>query len=117
VSRTRDALGADRYAGEYAAGKAMPLDELLQAARELQGIAEETPRDPREAEIERRTGLNGREVQALRLFIAGRSNQEIADEIGMTLAEAVALVGRIYAKLGVESRAEVTAFAFKNGLV
>jgi predicted ATPase/DNA-binding CsgD family transcriptional regulator/Tfp pilus assembly protein PilF len=117
VGRTRDALGPERYAEEFAAGKATSLDELRRAARELQRIAADAPRDPKEAEIERRTGLNGRDVQALRLFVAGNSNQEIADEIGMTLPEAVALVGRIYAKLGVESRAEVTAFAFKNGLV
>jgi predicted ATPase/DNA-binding CsgD family transcriptional regulator/Tfp pilus assembly protein PilF len=117
VGRTRDALGLERYAEEFAAGTKTSLDELLRAVRELQSIASDAPRDPKEAEIERRTGLNGREVQALRLFIAGKSNQEIADEIGMTLPEAVVLVGRIYAKLGVESRAEVTAFAFKNGLV
>ena len=35
----------------------------------------------------------------------------------MSLTEAVALVGRVLTRIGVDSRAEATAFAFKNGLV
>ena len=60
VDRTRNALGEDRYSEEFAVGQATPLDQLLGAARELQSIAAEAPIDPEEAEIEQRTGLNGR---------------------------------------------------------
>jgi predicted ATPase/DNA-binding CsgD family transcriptional regulator len=117
VARTRDALGVAAYDAEFATGKATPLDELLRAARELREIAISAPGDPESAAIEQRTGLNAREVQALRLLVAGRSNQEIADEIGISLAEGTALVGRVLTRIGVESRAEATAYAFKNGLV
>ena len=99
------------------AGKELPLDDLLREARDLREIAISAPGDPESAVIEQRTGLNAREAKALRLFVAGRSNQEIADGIGISLVEAVALVGRIMTRIKVESRAEATAFAFKNGLV
>jgi predicted ATPase/DNA-binding CsgD family transcriptional regulator len=117
VSRTRNALGTTAYEAEFAAGKVMPLDDLLSVARELREIAISAPGDPESAAIEQRTGLNARDATALRLFVAGRSNQEIADGIGISLAEAVALVGRVMTRIKVESRAEATAFAFKNGLV
>jgi ATP/maltotriose-dependent transcriptional regulator MalT len=116
VGRTRDALGAPVYEAEFETGKSTSLEDLLRLAQELREIAVSAPRDPELAAIEQRTGLNAREVGALRLYVVGHSNQAIADAIGITLTEAVALVGRILTKIGVDSRAEATAFAFKNGL-
>src|SRR6476469_6399963 len=117
IGRTSEALGTDQFETEFATGKATALDDLLRSARELREIAVSAPSDPELAAIEQRTGLNAREVRALRLYVAGHSNQEIADAIRISLTEAVALVGRVLTKIGVDSRAEATAFAFKNGLV
>ena len=61
-------------------------------------------------------GLSERELEVLRLLAAGRSNREIGDDLFISPATAARHVANIYAKLGVESRAEATAFAHRQGL-
>ena len=79
--------------------------------------ARSRPGSARDEEIQELTGLNARELEVLRLFVAGRSKQEIADALDLNLSVAVAHIGQLYTKIGVDSRAGVTAFAFKHGLV
>jgi DNA-binding NarL/FixJ family response regulator len=88
----------------------------VREAAELERRAAEAPRSPEELALERKTGLNARELAVARLFVAGKSNQEIAAALGLDLVFVTNLIGQIYAKLGVDSRAAVTAFAFKNGI-
>jgi DNA-binding NarL/FixJ family response regulator len=51
------------------------------------------------------------------LFVAGHSDQVITDAHALSLQSATSHIGRLYTRIGVDSRAGVTAFAFKHGLV
>jgi class 3 adenylate cyclase/DNA-binding CsgD family transcriptional regulator len=60
--------------------------------------------------------LTNREVEVLRLIAAGKSNQEIADELVISLNTVLHHVSNIFAKTGVANRAEAAAYASRHGL-
>jgi predicted ATPase/DNA-binding CsgD family transcriptional regulator len=113
----RAAAGDGPFETAWAEGMVTPIEEIVREAGCLVEVASAAPIDPRDADIQQRTGLNPRELAIVRQFVAGKSNQEIADALGLNLGFATALIGQIYTKLGVDSRAGVTAFAFKSGIV
>ncbi|MFJ8450891.1 response regulator [Aerococcus viridans] len=61
--------------------------------------------------------LTTREREVLQLIAAGKSNQEIADELFITLKTVKTHVSNILSKLGVEDRTQATIYAFQNQLV
>lgn len=64
--------------------------------------------------------LTPREVEVLRLLAAGKSNQEIAAELVLSIRTAERHIANIYEKLGAHgktARAAATAFAFSHGLI
>ncbi len=61
--------------------------------------------------------LSIREIEVLQLVAAGRSNAEIADELFISLRTVTTHLTHIFAKLGVESRAEAVALALRTGLI
>ena len=58
--------------------------------------------------------LSRRETEVLRLLAEGVSNREIARRLFISPKTAEHHVGRVYAKLGVSTRAEAAAFAVRN---
>jgi DNA-binding CsgD family transcriptional regulator/tetratricopeptide (TPR) repeat protein len=64
-----------------------------------------------------RLGLTRREREVLALVAAGRTNQQIADTLFISLKTAGNHVSSILAKLGVASRVEAAAAAHQGGLV
>jgi ATP/maltotriose-dependent transcriptional regulator MalT len=65
------------------------------------------------------THLTARELEILRLVARGLSNQQIAQELVLSVRTVERHVGNIYSKLGVvgaTARAEATAFALTHGL-
>jgi DNA-binding NarL/FixJ family response regulator len=63
------------------------------------------------------TGLTPRELDVLRLLVAGRSNPQIAEALFISPRTATTHVSNILAKLGVESRTEAAARAIRDGLL
>jgi DNA-binding CsgD family transcriptional regulator/pimeloyl-ACP methyl ester carboxylesterase len=61
-------------------------------------------------------GLSAREIEVLRLLAAGRSNQQIADELVISPNTVNRHVSNIYAKTGAANRAEAASYATRNGL-
>jgi LuxR family maltose regulon positive regulatory protein len=61
--------------------------------------------------------LSGRELEVLRLLAAGRSNQQIADELVVTLATVKKHVGHILGKLAAANRTQAVARARVLGLL
>jgi DNA-binding CsgD family transcriptional regulator len=61
-------------------------------------------------------GLSAREVEVLRLLAAGRSNQQIADELVISHNTVNRHVSNIYAKTGAANRVEAASYATRNGL-
>jgi NarL family two-component system response regulator LiaR len=62
-------------------------------------------------------GLSEREKEVLTLLVEGLSNAEIADRLVVSVATAKFHVRSILNKLGVSSRSEATALAWKQNLV
>jgi NarL family two-component system response regulator LiaR len=61
--------------------------------------------------------LTNREREVLRLISQGKSNQEIADELFITLKTVKTHVSNILSKLEVEDRTQAAIYAFKHKLV
>ena len=61
--------------------------------------------------------LTNREQEILLLIAQGMSNQEIADELFITLKTVKTHVSNILAKLEVEDRTPAAIYAFKHGLI
>ena len=61
--------------------------------------------------------LTEREMEVLNLVAEGKSNQQIAKSLFLSLATVKAHVGNILSKLQVSSRAEAIAYAIKNKIV
>jgi DNA-binding NarL/FixJ family response regulator len=61
--------------------------------------------------------LTPREWEILQHIAQGQSNSEIADQLSLSKATVQNYVSNIYAKLGIESRAEAMLYAMRNKLV
>jgi HD-GYP domain-containing protein (c-di-GMP phosphodiesterase class II) len=62
-------------------------------------------------------GLTERELEVLLVLVHGRSNQEIAEDLGISAKTVGHHVQHVYEKAGVRSRAAATLWAFENDLV
>jgi len=62
-------------------------------------------------------GLSAREVEVLRLIAAGKSNQQIADALVISLNTVARHVSNIFDKIGVANRAEAASYAHRHALV
>jgi DNA-binding CsgD family transcriptional regulator/pimeloyl-ACP methyl ester carboxylesterase len=60
--------------------------------------------------------LSRRETEVLRLIAAGRSNQQIADELVLSLRTVERHITNLYGKIGAHGKAEATAYALRHGL-
>jgi DNA-binding CsgD family transcriptional regulator len=65
----------------------------------------------------RSEGLSTREVEVLRLVATGKTNQEIADALVISLNTVRRHVSNIFDKTGAANRAEATAYAARQGLI
>ncbi len=57
-------------------------------------------------------GAEEEDAQLLRSLVQGKTNREIADEIGIGEEAVTRRLGELFARIGASSRAEATAFAF-----
>ncbi len=64
-----------------------------------------------------RVQLTPREMSTLRLMADGRSNKEIANELGIAERTVKTHLGHLFEKLGVASRTEAVKVATRRGLV
>jgi len=113
----RDGPGDRKKAGSL-------LDEALTISRELgmrplmeQVVAlqekVEPSRDDSRIVPTYPDGLTGREVEVLRLIAAGRSNQDIAAELVISLNTVARHVSNIFSKTGAANRAEAATYAYR----
>jgi ATP/maltotriose-dependent transcriptional regulator MalT len=61
--------------------------------------------------------LSAREVEVLLLVAKGRSNQQIADELILSIKTVARHMSNIFDKIGVDRRSAATAYAFERGLM
>jgi DNA-binding NarL/FixJ family response regulator len=103
-----DNVGAGLFylSSEVPAGVLL-IDEMIK------GLAPRAESPQREAIAD---GLSSREIEVLRLLAAGRSNQQIADELVISLNTVRRHVSNIFDKTGAANRAQATAYAKDHGI-
>jgi DNA-binding CsgD family transcriptional regulator len=107
---TRAALGAKAFAEAWSLGRLLTLEEAVSEAFAL-AAPEASPRAPRDA-----TGLTPREVDVLRLLVEGKSDREIGEALFIGTRTVQTHVANLFAKLGVNARAEAAAVAVRQGI-
>lgn len=66
---------------------------------------------------ERNGGLTARELEILQLIVDGKSNKEIADQLGLSVNTVAVHRANIMDTLGIHKAAELVVYAIRNGLV
>jgi DNA-binding NarL/FixJ family response regulator len=94
------------------AGHAMLAPEVT--ARLLHHFA---PRPPGRRHVFADAVLSERELQVVRLVARGRSNQQIADELFLSLETVRTYLRRMFAKLAVHDRTHLAVLAHQAGLL
>jgi class 3 adenylate cyclase/DNA-binding CsgD family transcriptional regulator len=110
---------AERAQGADLAQRARTLAEELglgplrdRAVRLLDDTRSHSP-----AGVPHPDGLSAREVEVLSLVAAGRSNQEIADTLVLSVGTVERHLGNLYRKIGVQRRSQATAYALAHGML
>ena len=99
--------------------KDMFFEELESAIRTVHAGGRRIPGVVAERLAERVGGsdLTGRELEVLRLIVAGRSNKEIGSDLKISEATVKSHVNSILSKLGVADRTQAATTALQRGLV
>ena len=90
--------------------------EAARTALEELGARPDLARLARLAGSPRPGGLSRREREVLILVAAGKTNRVIAAELFISEKTVARHVSNMFTKLGLSSRAEATAYAYKHGL-
>jgi predicted ATPase/DNA-binding CsgD family transcriptional regulator len=118
LARARETLGQAAFDAAWEQGQARPLPDLIASTAQFE-IVLPAPAT-RAAEVKdsaRSTGLSPRELEVLRLLVAGKTDREIADALFISRRTASKHVGSILAKLDVTSRAEAAILTVQRSLV
>jgi DNA-binding CsgD family transcriptional regulator len=116
VSAIQAAIGADALRAAWAAGAALPPDELVAEAIALAdggAFAAGAPRPQRPHP----SGLTERELEVVRLAAAGLTAPQIAERLYLSPRTVHAHMAAIYRKLDVTTRGEAVRVAIERGLV
>ncbi len=108
----------DAGARGYLLKSAVDLD-LVTAVRRV--AAGETVLDPQISltsvlKGERNSGLTARQLEILRLIVAGKSNKEIASQLDLSANTVAVHRANIMDTLGIHNTAELVVYAIRNGL-
>jgi DNA-binding CsgD family transcriptional regulator len=117
VAATRVLLGSETFAAAWAAGAAMPLDQVVSQVAALDEVQPntDTAATPRGSAYDLK--LTSREIEVLHLLAQGRSDKEIGAALFISHRTAMNHVSRIIAKLDVSSRAQAVYEATRRGLL
>jgi DNA-binding CsgD family transcriptional regulator len=107
-------LGESLYETAIADGMRLALPDAVAAGV---AFADVLAADPRADLAAQPFGLSAREVDILRLVVAGKTNPEIADRLFITYRTVTTHLTHIYAKLGVANRTEAVALAVQQAIV
>jgi DNA-binding CsgD family transcriptional regulator len=127
VATIRAELDEESFARLWTEGQALPFEEAIDYALEPVPFADEGRRTKDESDTKSSLeyqqaypdSLTEREVEVLRLIAAGKSNQEIASELVLSLRTVERHITNIYQKIGATgrvARATAATYALKHAL-
>jgi DNA-binding CsgD family transcriptional regulator len=116
AARVRVLIGVACHALGDAASAELEFEAARGALEEL-GAAPDLERLAQLAGAPRPGGLSPRESEVLMLVASGKTNRAIAIELYISEKTVARHVSNIFTKLGLSSRAEATAYAYRHGLV
>jgi non-specific serine/threonine protein kinase len=113
IAGLRSALGEQAFAGPWAEGASMRLEDMIECAlSETELVAESTTN-----EKEKFGGLTKREREVATLIAQGKSNREIAEAMTVGVKTVETYVTRILNKLGFDSRVQIATWAVEKRLM
>ena len=117
IHRLTSGTAFPKASATWTTGQTQPREasiaRALAMAEDAQGSADR--QSPPVPEVFAR--LTPRELDVLRLIAAGHSDREIAAELFVSPRTVNVHVSNIFSKLGIHSRAAVTAHAIRHGLI
>jgi predicted ATPase/DNA-binding CsgD family transcriptional regulator len=116
LAPVRTALGDAAFDRAWTAGRALSMAQAIGEARDVAAEIVVPARSPapKTAAVH---GLTSRERDVLRLLAEGCSDREIAEALFIGPRTVQTHVANLFAKLGVNARAEAAAVAVRRGLV
>src|SRR5664280_2848517 len=87
------------------------------ARRVLCTFIERATASPRRVLPQGEDKISEREREVLTLLVAGRSNKEIADEVGIEVRTVKAHVSQLMRKIGVQNRIALSVYAITHSLL
>jgi DNA-binding NarL/FixJ family response regulator len=112
-------IGVAAFAAARKAGASRSVDEAIALATDVlagRGDAEPVQIPTKSVDSTGAADLTTRELEVLRLLAEGRSNQEIAEDLSISVLTAKTHVARVLSKLGLPSRTAAAAYAHRHGL-
>jgi ATP/maltotriose-dependent transcriptional regulator MalT len=122
LAEARTWLGASEFEAAWAAGQAFTTEDVIAEARAValglrtDGASARTA-DARTSAGSARYGLSPREIEVLRLLVAGQTDREIGETLFISRCTAQGHVARLFDKLSVNTRTAAVAAAISSGLL
>ncbi|MFN8590858.1 MAG: LuxR C-terminal-related transcriptional regulator [Thermomicrobiales bacterium] len=113
LAECRERLGEEAFDAAWRSGQALSLPD---AVAEALTIPKMTP-GAQPAAATAGHGLTARELEVLRLLVAGRSNPEIANALYISRRTVTTHLTNLFTKLGVRNRVEAPVAAQQRGLI
>jgi non-specific serine/threonine protein kinase len=115
----RRELDGDAYARAWREGQLLSLDEAIAEALAVDAPPAGRP-DPAAASAAPRPrgslDLTEREIEVLRLIVAGRTTREIARALAVSSTTVERHITHLYGKTGARGRADATVYALEHGI-
>jgi len=112
LAATRSQLDDHLFDTAWTEGQALSTEQAVAEARRLLAVSTSVSAPDRPS-----PRLSPRELDVLRLLVAGHHDREIAAALRVSPRTIQTHVASLFAKFGVNSRVEVTAIAVRRGLV
>ena len=113
LTALREELGDDAFDAVWSEGQSTSWQTAMAGVLASPAVSELTASGE---DLTATHGLTQRELEVLRLLAAGERTRSIGERLFISPATVATHIANIYGKLGVASRAEATAFAFRHDL-